>query len=257
MMYKSLIAIVLGSAIVACAADAASTNGTSSGDAESSSKNNDPLADFQRDGTTFDSGVPADSDLGILKIMPSAVTSGYDGVHTYKVPVAVYSGGSDLKVVADNPAAAVITPVKLTAPNGDKGAYFMIQTKTATDLKLTATSHGQTAKATISIHTYDPARWTAGQTRYQNGGANGDPACTTCHVQGRAIDHSPAALASTTDTQVGLILSSGVKPDRQQIASGCTDCSATAQKHAWVLTDDEREGLITYLRGLDPRGFQE
>lgn len=203
---------------------------------------------------------PPDSGMSHLHLSPSREYSGFDGEHTFKVPVAAYGmkDGDDVTVTADDPASAVVTRVKLknVDPTADSGVYFMVEVKKPGSLKLTAKAGSQTAKAVISVASYDPARWEAGRTRYENAGANGDAACRSCHLDGKAIDHSPAALASVPDLDVGRIMTLGVKPSRALIATGCSGCSDTAKKHQWTLTDDERRGLTTYLRSLDPRGFE-
>lgn len=222
----------------------------------------DPSGDDDDD-TTGDasSTPPADSGLSVLHLSPSREFSGFDGTHTFKVPIAVYGAKdpANVSVTADDPSSATITPTKLknVDPSADSGVYFMVEIKKAGTINLTAKSGSQTpATASIDAAAYDAARWTQGETRYMNAGSNGDPACRSCHVDGQAIDHSPATLASVADTDVGRIMTLGVKPSRATISTGCTDCSDAAKKHQWTLTDDERRGLIVYLRGLEPRGFQ-
>lgn len=246
----------LFSALIAAAAVAAACS--------SSSPAADPGGDDDDDDdTTADasSTPPADSGLSVLHLSPSREFSGFDGTHTFKVPIAVYGAKdpSAVKLTADDPASATITPVKLknVDPSADSGIYFMVEIKKSGTIALTAKAGSQEpATASIDAAAYDAARWTQGETRYMNPGSNGDPACRSCHVDGQAIDHSPATLASVADTDVGRIMTLGVKPSRATISTGCTDCSDNAKKHIWTLTDDERRGLIVYLRGLEPRGFQ-
>jgi hypothetical protein len=230
----------------------------------SSSNTTDPGGDDDDDDDTTKipdaSTPPADSGLSVLRLTPSREFSGFDGTHSFKVPIAVYGAKAtdNVTLTADDPAGAVITPTKLknVDPSADSGIYFMVDIKKAGSIKLTAKVGSQTADASISVEQYEAARWTQGETRYMNQGSNGDPACRSCHVDGQAIDHSPATLASVADADVARIMTLGVKPSRQQISTGCTDCSDDAKKHIWALTDDERRGLIVYLRGLEPRGFE-
>ncbi len=214
------------------------------------------LDDFTRDGSAFDSAPPTNSGEDTLLFLPSIEYSGFDGAHTFKVPIAVHGGGDDLEVTADDSSAAVITAVTLADPTGNKGKYFIIDVKKAGTLKLSAKSKGQTASARVIAADYDPARWSVGEQRYK-AAVNGDPACTSCHVDGRAIDHSPTALAIVTDAEVSRIVTNGERPNHTPIGStGCPTCSVGGQKHNWTVTDEEASGLVTYLRGLDPRGFK-
>jgi hypothetical protein len=197
-----------------------------------------------------------DSGLGILTFMPSQAYSGFDGEHAFKVPVAVYDSGDDLEVSATDSAAADIVPAQLENPERndgtiDNGKYFLVTVKRPGTITLKATSGGKTVEGTITVTEYDASRWQVGKTRYENQGPNGDPPCTQCHVNGEAIDHSPAALATATDEKVAAVITTGIStagfPIRVDHPSG----------HRWQVTESERNGLVTYLRSLEPRGFKK
>lgn len=211
---------------------------------------------FQRDGSVFDSRPPESSGESLLLLLPSLSYSGFDGVHSFRVPIQVQGAGTDLELEAEDPLAVTITKTSLVDPTGDKGRYFMIETKAPGLVTLHARSRGQTADARVVVASYAPARWEAGQKRYEGGGG-ADPACTTCHLNGRAIDHSPAAMAAVTDGEVSLIVSRGERPNHTPIgATGCTSCADPGKQHQWETTTTELAGLVTYLRALPPRGFQ-
>ena len=201
----------------------------------------------------FDSTPAADAGLGVLSFAPDAVFSGFDGEHAFKVPIAVYDAADDLVVSAKEPSAATIVPVKLVKPlvDGvlDNGKYFMVTPKKAGAIVLVAKSAGRTVEATLTVEAYTTAQWQAGKQRYESGGANGDPACASCHAGSAGIDHSPAALASVDDQKVGTVITSGISPAGFPIKEA-------SKGHRWEVTDDERDALVTYLRGLTPRGFE-
>lgn len=208
--------------------------------------------DDTRDGG-FDSSPPADSGLGVLAFSPDVAYSGFDGTHAFKVPIAVYDSAADLTVTADDATAATIAPVELATKvkddgTVDNGKYYMVDVKKAGTITLTARSNGKTATARITVASYDPSRWTAGQTRYDNA-AGSDPPCTMCHAGGNAIDHSPAAMASSTDEAIAAVITTG-------IATSGFPISGVQGGHRWNVTQTERDGLVTYLRALDPRGFK-
>jgi hypothetical protein len=223
---------------------------------ESSDHDAKKLDRFERDGSVFDSRPPENSGESMLLLLPTISYSGFDGAHTFRVPIQVQGSGADLELEAEDPSAVAITKTALLDKTGDKGRYFMLETKKAGVLTLHAKSKGQTADARVIVTNYDPSRWETGRTRYENGGG-GDPACTTCHVDGRAIDHSPAAMAAVTDGEVAFIVSSGERPNHTPIGdTGCSDCTAGGQQHRWAATTAELAGLVPYLRALPPRGFQ-
>lgn len=202
----------------------------------------------------FDSTPSPDAGLGVMSFSPDAVFSGFDGTHSFKVPIAVYDAADDLQVSAADPSAATIVAVKLKQAlrddgTFDNGKYFMVTPKKAGDITLVAKSKGRSIEATLSVTAYTAAEWAAGKARYESGGTNGDPACTQCHAGSAGIDHSPAALASVDDQKIGTVITSG-------ISTAGFPIKEASKGHRWEVTDEEREALITYLRGLEPRGFE-
>lgn len=241
------------SALLACS--------SSSSDSGSSGSSGDPDPDgstFKRDGSTYDSSPSPESGLGELLFRPDRVYSGVDGTHTFKIPIAVYDSDSDLAVTASDGTALTIKPAALKNPvdmDGvtDNGKYYMVTALKAGSYTLTAKSKGRTVTASVTVVDYAAGRWAAGDGRYNNGMTTGQGrACANCHVNGLAIDHSPAALATATDQEIGIIITSGVKPGPSVIKIP----SEPATQHKWTVTDPEKDGLITYLRAIDPRGFK-
>jgi hypothetical protein len=70
-----------------------------------------------------------------------------------------------------------------------------------------------------------------------------------CHAGGNAIDHSPAAMASSTDEAIATVITTGISTAGFPIMGVQGD-------HRWTVSQAERDGLVTYLRGLPPRGFK-
>lgn len=228
-------------------------------DGTSGGNGKDSGIDFARDGSVYDSTPSPESGLGELLFRPNKVFSGVDGTHTFKVPLAVYDADSDLAVTANDPSALTLAPATLKNPVSadgiaDNGKYFMVTAKKAGTYTLTATSKGRSVTASVTITDYAANRWSDGDARYNNGVSTmtADRACANCHVNGLAIDHSPAALATATDQEIGIIITTGVKPGPSVIMIP----GETGTKHKWDVTTTEKEGLVTYLRAIDPRGFQ-
>lgn len=182
-----------------------------------------------------------------LQVMPFASYSGYDGKHSFKVPVAVYGAGSDLTLTASDPSSVVITKVKLTTAGNDQGTWFFAETKKAGTVTLTASSKGKTADTTLTVKSYDSASYDLGKMRYMNGSDDGkDPACTKCHdAQNGGIDHSPATMAADRDPDVQAIITTGIVNEHP----------ITSVVHKWSATSTELAGLVIYLRSLEPNGF--
>jgi hypothetical protein len=181
-----------------------------------------------------------------LSVIPAVAYSGFDGQHVFRAPFAVYGAPADAQLVASDPSKVKIERTKLANPQGDVGSYFMVTTLAAGEVKLSVTSGGKSASANLAITSYPSTRFKTGETRYLQGGTT-DPACTKCHAGQSGIDHSPAALASAADGDVARIVRTGLTVSGRPIQ--------TEKEHQWTVTDAELDGLVTYLRALDPRGF--
>ncbi|MBX3229518.1 MAG: hypothetical protein KIT84_17130 [Labilithrix sp.] len=220
--------------------------------------------DDDDDDTTVDSGSgkpPADSGLGILGFKPEVMYSGFDGEHTYMVPFAVYDADDDLTVTASPAASVSFEKVELRNPvteNGtDLGRYYMVTVKAPGEVTFTAKSKNRTATGVLNVATYTPAAWAAGKARYENGiaGDAKNPPCTDCHQNGQDIDHSPAALATVTDEKIGFTISTGLSTNNRPID---VDETRYPDGHKWKTKDaEEQAAVVTYLRGLEPRGFRK
>lgn len=185
-----------------------------------------------------------DAGPGLLSIRPAVAYSGHDGTHAFVVPIAVYGAGADLQV-----SGATLEPKELVSGAGDSGKWFFVDVTAPGELTLTATSGGRTATSKVVVTSYPAARWAAGEARYQNG-ASGDPPCTQCHGGGDGIDHTPAALAGAADEALAATITTGIAPNNVVIRID------GEPGHAWKVSDAERDGLVTYLRSLPPKGFR-
>jgi mono/diheme cytochrome c family protein len=178
-------------------------------------------------------------------IEPKNSYSGFDGQHTFRFPISVYRASADLSVTVSNPKIAKVEAV--TAPAdvsaGDEGKFFMVTVLAAGSTEIVAVSQGVTRKATVTATAYDPARFADGERRYKNGGA-GEKACSDCHQRSGGPDHSPSAISNLTDQGVTSIITTGAKGTDRLIPD-----------HMWSPTPSELQGLISYLRALEPRGY--
>lgn len=179
-----------------------------------------------------------------LQIMPGATHSGFDGVHAFRVPVAIY-GSADATLAASDPSMVAIASAQLVDTSQDNGKYFLVTAKKPGVVTLTASAHGRTVSATLTIASYTPDEWTTGEQRYMNAASSGPP-CVQCHSSNGGIDHSPSQMASAADGDIVSVITTGVLVEGNPI---------TQVRHKWAVNDTEAKGLVAYLRGLAPRGF--
>ena len=233
-------------AAIACSSTPAATSGDD---------DDDDTGTVKTDGGVPDSAPPADSGLGILRFSPDKSYSGFDGTHAFKLPIAVYDADTDLQVSLDDAAEGSITPVSLVNPTKtgvtDLGKYFMVTVAKAGTFTVTATSRGQSVTGKITVQPYDAGRYAAGAARYNTtDDTTTRKACTNCHGTGSdKIDHSPAVLGTATDEEVKAIITTG-------LLNNFPIQNAGDSKHRWDVTDPELDGLVTYLRALEPNGFK-
>jgi mono/diheme cytochrome c family protein len=175
-----------------------------------------------------------------LSIFPAKIYSGFDGTNTFKAPV-IAVGAKNVKWSVDDASL-----VKLE-PSAD-GTQLMITAKKAGKAKLTATSGSTKKTATITVNAYTAAQRKAGEKRYTTEGSGaGGKACKGCHGAGKnAPDHTPTEIDADTDEEVINTVLTGKDPEGRPI---------DAPNHQWTVTDDERTGLMAYLRALEPHGF--
>jgi hypothetical protein len=241
--------VLVAAALAACSGGAQPTTGpqksaSPAGNTNGGGNNN---SSGNTNGSDPNAQPPVNAPDVELQVMPFASYSGYDGKHSFKVPVAVYGADSDLVLTASDPSAVAITKVKLTNPGNDQGTWFFAETKKAGTVTLTASSKGKTADTTLTVKSYDAATYDIGKMRYMNGSDDGkDPACTQCHdASNGGIDHSPATMASDQDPDVQAIITTGIVHEHP----------ITKVVHKWTATSAELAGLVIYLRSLEPNGF--
>lgn len=185
-----------------------------------------------------------------LQMRPEVSYTGVDGTRSFRVPFAVYGSAADLKLVASDPTAVEIVSASLMNPQGDDGKYFLVTAKKAGTFTMTAETGGRKVTSQLVITSYDGARYGAGDARYKTGFApKSEPPCTQCHAGAGGIDHSPASLASVTDEDVAVIISTGILNGQPIMIPG-------GIKHQWTTTAPEMDGLVTFLRALPPKGFK-
>jgi hypothetical protein len=145
-------------------------------------------------------------------------------------------------------------------------------------VNITATLDDVSGAATLTITKFTQAQWALGQARFSKselaivpatpggpitvlaalgsgGTRNANGACTTCHTeQARTlrVENTPTQIAGYSDDQLVTIFTMGKKPDgfpqRTMIPA-----FAWGTFHAWAVTEEEKPGLIAFLRTQVPK----
>jgi hypothetical protein len=204
---------------------------------------------------------------GSLAIIYPKSFSAFDGVHTFKVP-AMVQGVTGVKWSASDPA---LVEIEALADDGsNSGSEAMMTMKGAGTVTITAQAGNLKGTAVLTITQATAALWETGKNRYQDGisirgGTPGVPptpgmpptvnrqaACTNCH--GSALDdveHTPAQIGGYTDAEVITIFTQGRKP--AGVPNRIIPAAQWTPIHQWTMTEEEKQGLVFYLRSLEPQ----
>jgi len=214
----------------------------------------DPDPPKKDSGKVFDAGTTDEQNpiVGIdpdLQIIPTAAYTGFDGTRTFRVPIAVYGAKAGLTVKVSDPSVLDVKAAKLVDAAGDDGQWYLLTAKKAGVVDVTATYNSKSVKSRVTVLGYEPSRYTIGEDRYKNGSgdvANKGKPCVGCHIGNGAPDHSPMTLSGTNDELAKTVITNGIKGG----------VPITKLDHKWEASSEELDGLVTYLRALDPRGVQ-
>lgn len=207
---------------------------------------------------------------GTITIKPSKVYTAWDGEHEFVVPVV--AGVSGATWTASDPSAVSIET------QADGGA--LIKVKKGGVPKVTVTAKSGTGQGTVEVFITQgtTASWEFGKTRYTNGVAainirlndagrpdfsqgvpsiNNNASCNNCHgetAQFGMIMHTPEQIGRFTDEEVLNIFTMGMKPPGEKLRLNIPNWSSF---HKWNMTEDEKKGILLYLRSLAPKGMGE
>lgn len=218
-----------------------------------------------------DTGTATSSDSLVLTYSPmySAFIEG--GAHEAQVPVMLKDSslrGVGASFSSSDPSIAAVV-------NTDVGALIAI--KKEGFVIITARVGGTTGAAKLTITKYTEAQWQAGRARFAKselaivpgtpggpitlresgagGTLNANGACSTCHTaqaQTLKVEVSPKQIGGYSDDELVLIFTKGMKPEalalRTQIPA-----FAWGRFHSWTVTEDEKQGLVAFLRTQPPK----
>lgn len=214
-------------------------------------------------GTGGNTPAGANGKTATLSVLPSPAYSGFDGTHKYQIPLKV-NGKTGATWTVDKPELADVVGT-------DFGA--MVTTKGPGSVVVTATLGNETGSTKLEITSHTTAQWDTGDKRYNADktalvittdsgvpmGPNDimydkDGACTTCHgttAKFLNVQHTPYQTGGYSDDELTTIFTKGMKP-AGVVQRSFIPAFYWGMFHTWNVTDDQKVGLVAYLRSLAP-----
>lgn len=187
---------------------------------------------------------------------PPVIYSGFTGgAEVFKVPLFTNLEG-ELEWKLEDPSVAEIVPIEPPSwalefvkenPDFKPFKHAMLTTKKAGATKVVASAGGQKLEVPLNVVAYTSAAYATGQTRYKTGGTDARRPCAGCHESPTGVDHSSRWLSPFDDQDVLSAIQTGVYSSDGWVLSSV--------EHKWELTEDEKTGIMAYLRGLPPKGY--
>jgi len=204
---------------------------------------------------------------GTLQILNAPLYSAFVEGHEATLPVTV-KGVKGAKFSSSDTSVAIVTDTA-------DGATITIKKDGSTTI--TAKTDDDSGSAKLTVTKFTEAQWTLGEARYSkaelaivpapgeavsllalaNPAAKRDAAgaCNTCHTaQAKTlkIENTPTQIAGYSDQDLITIFTKGMKPPAAEMKSRIPPI-AWGMFHAWEVTEEEKAGLIAYLRTQPPK----
>jgi hypothetical protein len=216
-----------------------------------------------------------DVDWEALTLVFPVLYSAFDGEHTFQIPVHV-----DMATVALEDWQAIPSDAVTFDPDPEvEGGVMITIVKGVEDITIAAHSDKIGGTAPLHVTLATPEEWAVGEMRYHNGvdyelpeltfdqlvDPNWQPpptpknlACNNCHSTGAKyfeIQHTPNQIGALSDDVLIQIFTTGMKPEGVPYHILPPDLEHLySEFHTWEASDEERKGLIVYLRSLTPMG---
>jgi len=146
----------------------------------------------------------------------------------------------------------------------------MITTRKAGMFTIKAIAGKRVGTAPLVVTAATEEDWERGKERYNNAIAlNLSPmviqggfmlmqnlACTNCHGSGASflsVEHTPQQTGGYTDEEIKNIFEHGMKPPGAKFGSLPGIMNFYPMFHKWQATEEEYQGLVIYLRSLEPK----
>lgn len=224
-----------------------------------------------------------DVDYGALTIVPTPMHSAFDGLNTFSLPAFVQDTGTELEDWRAEPADAVSFAAWQSDDGSQQGVLITV-TRPVPEVDITVVTGSVGGRSTLKITSVTPEQTAAGRDRYTMGesfnldefiamngptagtdGASmmvpGNLRCDTCHTEGAEnlqVMNTPTQTAVYSDSELRDIFTMGIKPP----AVGFRVLPEFVQPfyplfHRWEAPEEQLDGLIAYLRSLEPKGQGE
>lgn len=151
----------------------------------------------------------------------------------------------------------------------------MLTMKKAGDFKIKATAGKRVGEVPLHVTAATDDDWTRGEARYNNAimlnfmagqimtGMGGSPfmlqnnvSCKNCHGSGAqflAVEHTPQQTGGYSDDEIKNIFENGMKPAGAKWGSLPGIMMYYPLFHKWAASEEEYQGLVVYLRSLEPK----
>jgi hypothetical protein len=151
----------------------------------------------------------------------------------------------------------------------------MITTRKAGKFTITATAGKRKGTVPLNVTAATDDDYTRGEARYNNkimlnfmpgqimaaaGGGmfmlDNNVSCTNCHGSGAsflAVEHTPQQTGGYTDDEIKNIFENGMKPPAAKWGSLPGIMMYYPLFHKWAASAEEYQGLVVYLRSLEPK----
>lgn len=222
-------------------------------------------------GGSSDAGAQEPSGSGTLQLTYAPMYSAFVDGHESQVPVTLKDTslrGKGAKFTSSDPSIAVVS-------DSEQGATITVKKEGTVTIR--ASLDGDTGAAKLTITKFTEDQWKVGQARYskselaiasKDGGAvsiltlasdpsayNPNGACNTCHTaQARTlkIENTPTQIAGYSDAELLTIFTKGMKPEGAAQKT-MVPAFAWGRLHSWQVTEEEKQGLIAFLRTQTPK----
>jgi mono/diheme cytochrome c family protein len=178
--------------------------------------------------------------------------TGFDGTNDYVAPIAFFADAPPAVAFGD-PSVAELKGRPLTITKAmvadlpealdGKLQLILVKSKKAGQTSVTATSGKISQQATLKVTGYTAADVTVGQQRYEVGSSS----CTSCHANLGV--HNPTVLVDLSDETILGLAVEGKSIQKISMQTGAVETlKPNGGVHKWVVTPQERTGLMAYLR---------
>jgi hypothetical protein len=190
-------------------------------------------------------------------IYPFSLYTGFDGINTYRAPVSIRVGEGARRqwewTSEDSSVASVVAVpspesfIRSEFPSDAQAVFAMITAIKPGTTEIVATSGTKHFKASVVVTSYTVEQVNIGRKRYWTSGSGlSATACASCHEGLNGVDNTSSVIAASRDANLLPAVLEGVYADGAKLI---------LSSHKWQLTDEEKMGILPFLRSQPPKGF--